>query len=126
MNDDVDDVWLGPTDWGSRHSPAATLGQAPFQSRSTLNAWGPPLPPLLDQRFDNPVNIYRTHRGSATHIDMARRNPGFVSKKPHRKSRGGCMTCKKKKVKVSRMLRYDLVSCSCSAMKPSQRVDIVL
>ncbi|KAF2848128.1 hypothetical protein T440DRAFT_429378, partial [Plenodomus tracheiphilus IPT5] len=30
---------------------------------------------------------------------MARRTIGFVSKKPHRKSRGGCLTCKKKKVK---------------------------
>ncbi|EDU48380.1 hypothetical protein PTRG_05460 [Pyrenophora tritici-repentis Pt-1C-BFP] len=30
---------------------------------------------------------------------MARRSTGFVSKKPHRKSRGGCLTCKKKKVK---------------------------
>jgi hypothetical protein len=31
---------------------------------------------------------------------MARRSAGFVSKKPHRKSRGGCLTCKRKKVKV--------------------------
>ncbi|CAO2655150.1 Nn.00g102140.m01.CDS01 [Neocucurbitaria sp. VM-36] len=30
---------------------------------------------------------------------MARRSAGFVSKKAHRKSRGGCLTCKKKKVK---------------------------
>ncbi|KAF1921390.1 hypothetical protein BDU57DRAFT_489117 [Ampelomyces quisqualis] len=30
---------------------------------------------------------------------MARRSAGFVSKKPHRKSRGGCLTCKRKKVK---------------------------
>ncbi|CAI6340989.1 unnamed protein product [Periconia digitata] len=30
---------------------------------------------------------------------MARRNPGFVSKRPHKKSRAGCVTCKKKKVK---------------------------
>lgn len=31
---------------------------------------------------------------------MVRRSTGFVSKKPHRKSRGGCTTCKRKKVKV--------------------------
>ncbi|PVI01487.1 hypothetical protein DM02DRAFT_671272 [Periconia macrospinosa] len=30
---------------------------------------------------------------------MPRRSPGFVSKRPHKKSRGGCLTCKKKKVK---------------------------
>ncbi|KAH7371243.1 hypothetical protein BKA66DRAFT_188620 [Pyrenochaeta sp. MPI-SDFR-AT-0127] len=30
---------------------------------------------------------------------MARRSAGFVSKKAHRKSRGGCLTCKRKKVK---------------------------
>ncbi|KAF2646196.1 hypothetical protein P280DRAFT_366032, partial [Massarina eburnea CBS 473.64] len=30
---------------------------------------------------------------------MARRSAGFVSKRPHKKSRGGCLTCKKKKVK---------------------------
>ncbi|KAH6642175.1 hypothetical protein C7974DRAFT_96632 [Boeremia exigua] len=30
---------------------------------------------------------------------MTRRSSGFVSKKPHRKSRGGCSTCKRKKVK---------------------------
>ncbi|KAF2825901.1 hypothetical protein CC86DRAFT_294548 [Ophiobolus disseminans] len=30
---------------------------------------------------------------------MVRRSSGFVSKKPHRKSRGGCLTCKRKKVK---------------------------
>ncbi|CAN9252817.1 unnamed protein product [Alternaria alternata] len=30
---------------------------------------------------------------------MARRSTGFVPKKPHRKSRGGCLTCKRKKVK---------------------------
>ncbi|KAH3974194.1 hypothetical protein HBI56_089400 [Parastagonospora nodorum] len=30
---------------------------------------------------------------------MVRRSPGFISKKPHRKSRGGCLTCKRKKVK---------------------------
>ncbi|KAF2659685.1 hypothetical protein K491DRAFT_689032 [Lophiostoma macrostomum CBS 122681] len=30
---------------------------------------------------------------------MARRSAGFISKKPHKKSRGGCLTCKKKKVK---------------------------
>jgi len=33
-------------------------------------------------------------------INMVRRSVGFVSKKPHRKSRGGCQTCKRKKVKV--------------------------
>jgi hypothetical protein len=32
---------------------------------------------------------------------MPRRSPGFVSKKPHRKSRGGCAMCKQKKVKVT-------------------------
>ncbi|KAJ4990111.1 GAL4 domain-containing protein [Stagonosporopsis vannaccii] len=30
---------------------------------------------------------------------MTRRSSGFVNKKPHRKSRGGCFTCKRKKVK---------------------------
>ncbi|KAF1957807.1 hypothetical protein CC80DRAFT_442739 [Byssothecium circinans] len=30
---------------------------------------------------------------------MVRKTAGFVSKRPHRKSRGGCFTCKKKKVK---------------------------
>ncbi|XP_014553166.1 hypothetical protein COCVIDRAFT_108506 [Bipolaris victoriae FI3] len=30
---------------------------------------------------------------------MVRRSPGFVSKQPHSKSRGGCLTCKRKKVK---------------------------
>jgi len=35
-----------------------------------------------------------------TFIGMTRRSSGFVSKKPHRKSRGGCFTCKRKKVKV--------------------------
>jgi hypothetical protein len=33
-------------------------------------------------------------------VEMARKSAGFVSKKPHRKSRGGCLTCKRKKVKV--------------------------
>ncbi|KAF2027426.1 hypothetical protein EK21DRAFT_71842 [Setomelanomma holmii] len=31
---------------------------------------------------------------------MVRRSAGFVAKKAHRKSRGGCLTCKRKKVKV--------------------------
>ncbi|KAI8932175.1 hypothetical protein NX059_011057 [Plenodomus lindquistii] len=31
---------------------------------------------------------------------MVRRNIGFVSKKAHRKSRGGCFTCKKNKAKI--------------------------
>ena len=31
---------------------------------------------------------------------MVRRNPGFVAKRPHSKSRRGCLACKKKKVKV--------------------------
>ncbi|EFQ93061.1 hypothetical protein PTT_09673 [Pyrenophora teres f. teres 0-1] len=35
---------------------------------------------------------------------MARRSTGFVSKKPHRKSRGGCLTCKRKKVKCDETL----------------------
>ncbi|KAI4954170.1 hypothetical protein J4E91_001880 [Alternaria rosae] len=30
---------------------------------------------------------------------MTRRSTAFVTKRPHRKSRGGCLTCKKKKVK---------------------------
>ncbi|EUC49930.1 hypothetical protein COCMIDRAFT_83310 [Bipolaris oryzae ATCC 44560] len=30
---------------------------------------------------------------------MVRRSPGFVTKQPHSKSRGGCLTCKRKKVK---------------------------
>ncbi|KAF2681539.1 hypothetical protein K458DRAFT_420698 [Lentithecium fluviatile CBS 122367] len=30
---------------------------------------------------------------------MMRRSAGFVRKRPHKKSRGGCLTCKKKKVK---------------------------
>ncbi|EMD65083.1 hypothetical protein COCSADRAFT_116463 [Bipolaris sorokiniana ND90Pr] len=30
---------------------------------------------------------------------MVRRSSGFVSKQPHSKSRGGCLTCKRKKVK---------------------------
>ncbi|KAF2111525.1 hypothetical protein BDV96DRAFT_552010 [Lophiotrema nucula] len=30
---------------------------------------------------------------------MTRRSAGFVSKRPHRKSKGGCLTCKRKKVK---------------------------
>ncbi|EMD87871.1 hypothetical protein COCC4DRAFT_143370 [Bipolaris maydis ATCC 48331] len=30
---------------------------------------------------------------------MARRSPGFVTKQPHSKSRGGCLTCKRKKIK---------------------------
>ncbi|KAH8725933.1 hypothetical protein GQ44DRAFT_739402 [Phaeosphaeriaceae sp. PMI808] len=34
---------------------------------------------------------------------MTRRNAGFVNKKPHRKSRGGCLTCKGKKVKPINM-----------------------
>ncbi|KAH7384358.1 hypothetical protein DE146DRAFT_223625 [Phaeosphaeria sp. MPI-PUGE-AT-0046c] len=32
---------------------------------------------------------------------MVRKSAGFVSKKPHRKSRGGCLTCKRKKVKCN-------------------------
>jgi hypothetical protein len=56
----------------------------------------------------------RAHRSWTTHVtltrsatsstnfmcQMARRSAGFISKKPHRKSRGGCSTCKRKKVKV--------------------------
>ncbi|KAF2873826.1 hypothetical protein BDV95DRAFT_627627 [Massariosphaeria phaeospora] len=35
---------------------------------------------------------------------MARRSAGFVSKKPHKKSRGGCLSCKRKKVKCDEAL----------------------
>lgn len=32
---------------------------------------------------------------------MVRRSAGFISKKPHHKSRAGCSVCKRKKVKVN-------------------------
>ncbi|KAF2011304.1 hypothetical protein BU24DRAFT_354912 [Aaosphaeria arxii CBS 175.79] len=35
---------------------------------------------------------------------MARRTAGFISKRPHKKSRGGCTTCKRKKVKCDEAL----------------------
>ncbi|KAF2264805.1 hypothetical protein CC78DRAFT_568046 [Lojkania enalia] len=35
---------------------------------------------------------------------MTRHSCGFVSKKPHKKSRGGCLTCKRKKVKCDESL----------------------
>lgn len=41
-------------------------------------------------------------------IEMVRRSAGFVTKKPHRKSRGGCLLCKRKKVKVSSWLVYEI------------------
>ncbi|KAF2787197.1 hypothetical protein K505DRAFT_421922, partial [Melanomma pulvis-pyrius CBS 109.77] len=44
---------------------------------------------------------------------MARRTPGFISKRPHRKSRAGCTTCKRKKVKCDE----SLPSCSYCALR---------
>ncbi|KAJ8112774.1 hypothetical protein OPT61_g4941 [Boeremia exigua] len=45
---------------------------------------------------------------------MARRSSGFISKKPHRKSRGGCFTCKRKKVKVA----YSSLQVMCDECQP--------
>jgi hypothetical protein len=57
---------------------------------------------------------------------MVRRSAGFVSKKPHRKSRGGCLVCKRKRVKVMRTPNQgqEHVITGLSAMKVNRPVDI--
>jgi len=64
---------------------------------------------------------YRSSDCPLVEVDMVRRSAGFVSKKPHRKSRGGCQTCKRKKVKVrlttSYTCRFHVIT-SASAMRP--------
>ena len=53
---------------------------------------------------------------------MARRSAGFVAKKAHRKSRGGCLICKRKKVKVRtkhvRWLRTQINVKKCDETQP--------
>jgi hypothetical protein len=58
---------------------------------------------------------------------MVRKSAGFVSKKPHKKSRGGCLTCKRKKVKV-RLIQDAYIGhelTSNSVMKAKLRAAIV-
>jgi hypothetical protein len=83
-------------------------------------------PRYLEGRRCRPV--LSAKQKSPKPVKMARRSAGFVSKKPHRKSRGGCLTCKRKKVKVRPAAKVNDTACNnpISVMNPCLPVDTAL